>query len=100
MTQQDDGQILVPEVVPAPDQATVNITYQGQNGDLPDAVLFDVSDAEVKRMVTEAVRGGDVPGIQAIPGADFNDFVVDRFNATDDQPVNRIFVRPKTPFGR
>jgi len=99
MTQQD-GESLLPEVLPAEHEAVVNVTYEGQNGDLLDPIPFDSSDAEIKQMVTEAVRDGvGVRGLGAYPSADFADFVVDRFNATHDQPVNRVFVRPKTPFG-
>jgi hypothetical protein len=79
-------------------EATLNITWQGQNGDLPDPVAFDASDADVKHWATEAVQQG-VPGIGADQGADFGDFVVDRFAASQEIPWNRIFLRPKTPFG-
>ncbi len=82
-----------------PDQARVNITFSGSNGDLPDPVAFDAPDADVKRWVTEAVRTGGVPGIAASPNADFADFVVDRFEATDVRPHRYLMVRPKTPFG-
>lgn len=79
-------------------QARLNITYGGENGDFVDPVFFDAADSDIKAWATEAVRNGDVPGIPADVNADFNDFVVDRFSAKDDQP-NRIMVRPKTPFG-
>jgi len=82
------------------DEARVNITYKGENGDLPDTITFDATDADVKTWVTEAVRGGHVPGIAADPGANFRDFVVDRFTPTDARPFNLISIRPKTPFGR
>lgn len=78
--------------------AFVNITWNGQNGDLPDEVNFDSTKEQVLGWVTEAVRGGDVPGITADPDANFADFVVDRFPATGDKP-DRLMVRPKTPFG-
>ena len=81
------------------DQAKVNITWAGQNGDLPDPVAFDATNGDILQWVTEAVRGGNVPGIQADPNADFTDFVVDRFNANNDRPYAAVFVRPKTPFG-
>lgn len=81
-------------------EATVNITWAGQNGDLPDPIHFDSSDTDIRTWVTEAVRAGSVPGIQADPNADFTDFVVDRFLATDDVPLNRCVIRPKTPFGK
>ena len=80
-------------------QARVNITWGGQNGDLPDAVAFDATHADVLQWVTEAVRAGDVPGIVPDPTAHFHDFVVDRFRANGVRPFNLIQVRPKTPFG-
>ena len=80
-------------------EARVNVTYGGRNGDLPDPVSFDASEAEVIRWVTEAVRTGGVPGLEADRRATFRDFVVDRFGATEGRPFNLIQVRPKTPFG-
>lgn len=81
------------------DQARVNITYGGANGDLPDPVSYDASSGDVLGWITEAVRTGSVPGIAAAPNADFTDFVVDRFPSSDARPYNLIQVRPKTPFG-
>ena len=81
-------------------EARVNITYSGQNGDLPDPVNFDADDATVKQWITEAVRGGDVPGIPADATAEFgDDFIVDRFTANEERPYNLIQLRPKTAFG-
>jgi len=80
-------------------EARVNVTYGGANGELPDPVSFDATDGDVKQWVTEAVQHGGIPGVEAAAAADFTDFVVDRFAATDDRPFNAIFVRPKTPFG-
>lgn len=80
-------------------EALVNITWNGQNGDLPDPVSYDSTDGDVLQMVTEAVRTGGVPGIAEDPNANFHDFVVDRFNATDARPHKLISIRPKTPFG-
>ena len=82
------------------DQARVNVTYGGENGDLPDPVSVDATDADIRQMVTEAVRGGGVPGIAA-QEPDFTDFVVDRFPPKPEEGVehNRVFLRPKTPFG-
>lgn len=79
--------------------ARVNITYGGANGDLPDTIHFDTPDSDIKQMVTEAVRGGGVPGIAADTAAEFSEFVVDRFAATDARPHPLLQVRPKTPFG-
>ena len=80
-------------------EARLNITWAGDNGDLPDPVAYDATDADVRQWVTEAVRNGDVPGIRADVNADFSDFVVDRFAANDTRPYNLIQIRPKTPFG-
>ena len=77
--------------------ARLNITWAGQNADLPDMIDKDLSDAEVRTLATEAVSNG-VPGINADANVDFRDFVVDRFPATDDLPA-RVMIRPKTPFG-
>ena len=79
--------------------ARVNVTYAGENGDLPDPVHFDAPDADVLLWVTEAVANGGIPGIPATPNADFDGFVVDRFAANEERPYNSIMVRPKTPFG-
>lgn len=88
-----------PGPVFGPGQAQLNITINGQNGDLPDPVAFDATDADVKAFAQEAVATGYVPGITADERANFNDFVVDRFPATNDRPFNRLVIRPKTPFG-
>jgi hypothetical protein len=80
-------------------QARLNITYNGQNGELPDPVSYDAADGDLKQWATEAVRNGGVPGIAAVNAVDFHDFVVDRFGATADVPYNRLMLRPKTPFG-
>lgn len=85
-------------------EAMVNVTYNRQNGDLPDPVSFDAGDGDVKQWVTEAVRAGGVPNIPADAHADFTDFVVDRFPAPANaepgkRDYNLIQLRPKTPFG-
>ncbi len=87
------------EPVIDPTMARVNITWAGQNGDLPDPVHYDSTDGDVKGWVTESVRTGSVPGIRADPRADFKDFVVDRFGPTAQRPYNLIQIRPKTAFG-
>ena len=79
-------------------EARVQVTWAGQQGDLPDPVLYQATEGDIKQWVTEAVRGGDIPGIDAAPEANFQDFVVQRFDAKDGQP-NRISIRPKVPFG-
>ena len=80
-------------------QAQLNITWSGQNGDLPDAVPFQATDSQLKALAEEAIGGGSVPGIRSDHRADLGDYMVDRFPATAQVPYNRIFLRPKTPFG-
>ena len=82
-----------------PNEARLNITYGGANGDLPDPVSYDATDEAIRGFVTEAVRTGSVPGVRADATADFSDFVVDRFPATAERPYPLVMVRPKTPFG-
>lgn len=81
------------------EEAKVNVTWKGQNGDLVDPVAYDSSDADILRFATEAIQNGNIPGITADPTAELKDFVVDRFAATADRNFNSIQVRPKTPFG-
>ncbi len=81
-------------------EARMNITWAGQNGDLTDPVPFDASDRELMAIAAEAVNGGSITGIASDRHVDLEGFVVDRFGATESTPYNRIFVRPKTPFGR
>lgn len=80
-------------------EARVNITWNGQNGDLPDPVHYDSADGDVMSWAAEAVRNGDVAGIRADANVDFSNYVIDRFAATEDRPWNQINIRPKTPFG-
>jgi uncharacterized protein (DUF2236 family) len=80
-------------------EARVNVTYMGSNGDLPDPVKYDATDAEILGWVTEAIRTGGVPGIPEDANANLTDFVVDRFGPSEPTPYNRLMVRPKTPFG-
>jgi hypothetical protein len=80
-------------------EAIVNVTWAGNNGDLRDPVSFDATDADIRTWVTEAVRTGGAANIPADPNADFTDFVIDRYAATEETPFARLFARPKTPFG-
>lgn len=97
---QQNRQFAMAEVRPliGAHEARVNVTWQGQNADLPDPVSWDASDGDVKQWVTEALRGG-IPGIRADAQVNLQDFVVDRFAANDAVPYNRFMIRPKTPFG-
>ena len=90
----------MPEVI-REDQAVLNITWDGQNGELPDPILNDATDVQIRQWAAEAIRGG-IPGITADEGANLNalaDNVIFRYPATADLP-NRIMLRPKTAFGR
>lgn len=80
-------------------QARVNVTYGEQNAELPDPVALDTSEEAIRQMVTEALRGGGIPGIPADPDADISGYVVKKFEPTVARPYNLINVRPKTEFG-
>jgi hypothetical protein len=80
-------------------EARVNVTYAGSNGDLPDPVPFDTTDVVLRRLVEEAIRTGTLPGVAADEDVDLSGYVVDRFSATPEHEQNRLFLRPKTPFG-
>lgn len=80
------------------DEARVNVTYNGDNGDLKDPVFNDSTDGDLFSWVTEAVQNGDIAGIPA-QTADFDGFVVQRFAPNEERPHNLIMIRPKTPFG-
>lgn len=79
--------------------AALNITWNRQNGTLEQPVEFDSPDKDILQVATEAVRSGSVKGITADEEVDFTDFVVRRFDATDEMPFARLTVSPKTPFG-
>jgi len=78
--------------------ARLNVTYKGQNGDLPDGVAYDTPREDLLRVAEESIRGGYIPGIPADPTASLAGFEIDRFDATLDLP-DRLMIRPKTPFG-
>jgi len=82
-----------------PGEARLNITWNGQNGDLPDAVDYDATQQQLRGWAEEAIRAGSIPGVRADRGADLSNFVVDRFPATPAIPYARVMLRPKTPFG-
>ena len=86
------------ELAAAEDYASLNITYNGQQGNLPDPIAFDASNEDILAMAQEAIRAGGVPGITADPRAVLTDFIVKPYAARDGLP-NRIVIRPSTPFG-
>jgi hypothetical protein len=81
-------------------EARVNVTFGGQNGDLPDPVNFDSTDGDIRGWIAEALRTGGVPGIEVTGDVDLTDFKVDRFEATEVRPYRLISLRPKTAFGQ
>ncbi|MCB9760236.1 MAG: hypothetical protein H6739_10410 [Alphaproteobacteria bacterium] len=81
------------------DEARLNITFDGQNGDLLQPVLVGAADAELLRQAAEAIATGSVPGVRPRGPVDLSGFVVDRFPPTAQVPYHRVFVRPSTPFG-
>ena len=76
--------------------ATLNITYNGLSADYPLELDVQVSDADIKRIAVEVLRAGGVPGLHlpALADSAFDGFVVDRL-----QGGQRIYLRPKVPFG-
>ena len=74
--------------------AILNITYNGLSADYPVDLDRELNDVDVRRIAVEVVRSGGVPGllISNLPDDAFVHYVVDRFN-------DRIYLRPKVPFG-
>lgn len=80
--------------------AKLNVTYKGANGDLPDGVAFDAYGEAILEMAEESIRNGNIPGVMADEDVDLDGFEVVRFAADDGSGLgDRVFVRPKTPFG-
>ena len=80
--------------------AILNITYQGQSADYELELDFAASDDDVRRIAVEVVRSGGVRGlhIAQLPVNAFDHFVIDRLRSADGG--QRIYLRPKVPFGR
>lgn len=76
--------------------ATLNITWNGLSADYALELDARVSDADIKRIAVEVVRAGNVPGLALPHLADdaFDSFVIDRL-----QGGQRLYLRPKVPFG-
>jgi hypothetical protein len=81
--------------------AVLNITYNGMSADYPLDVDYHLSDADIRRIAVEVVRSGGVRGLQVRNLRDnaFDNFVVDRFGAHGKGANQRIYLRPKVPFG-
>ncbi len=76
--------------------ATLNITFNGLSSDYPLELDAHVTDQDIRRIAIEVVRAGGVPGLNVPHLTDqaFDGFVVDRM-----QNGQRIYLRPKVPFG-
>ncbi len=76
--------------------AILNITYNGLSADYPLELDVQVTDQDLRRIAVEVVRTGGVPGLHLahLSDAAFDGFVVDRL-----QGGQRIYLRPKVPFG-
>ena len=94
----DNAADLVLRDGPEMAMARLNITYNTQQGELPDLVPYDAADGDIKGWASEALRAG-IPGIDPVDVPNLTDFVVDRFPARPDVPIHRLSLRPKTPFG-
>src|SRR5262245_34151200 len=77
----------------------LNITYQRQSADYESAIDFAATDADIHRSATEVVRSGGVRGLHVptLPANAFVNYVVDRLEGPDGE--QRIYLRPKVPFG-
>jgi hypothetical protein len=81
------------------DEARLNVTWAGQNGDLPDPVPYGAAEGDIRQWAAEAIRTGGVAGIRVDVNVNLRGFVVDRFGPNEARPYNLIQIRPKTPFG-
>jgi len=79
--------------------AVLNITYQGQSADYDLEIDYAASDADIRRIAVEVIRSGGVRGLHVADLADdaFAFYVVDRLRSP--QGEQRIYLRPKVPFG-
>jgi hypothetical protein len=68
--------------------AILNITYQGHSTDYELELDYAADDADIRRIAVEVAR---------LPEHAFDHFVIDRLRAPDG--VQRIYLRPKVPFG-
>jgi len=73
--------------------AVLNVTYAGHSKDVAE-IDKSTSDCDVKRLANEIVCSDSLWTGTNIASRPFDNFVVDRF---DDK--ERIYLRPKVPFG-
>ena len=79
--------------------AILNITYQGQSADYELGLDVATSDEDIRRIAVEVVRSGGARGLSVpnLPSNAFASFVVDRLTGPNGE--QRIYLRPKVPFG-
>jgi hypothetical protein len=94
-----EGQAQAPDHGVGPDEARVIITVGGRTGDLPATVDRHAAHEDVRRMVQEALRGGGVAGLPAMPDVDLTDYIIDPCEPNAQTPYWRLLARPKTAFG-
>ena len=73
--------------------AVLNITYAGHSKDVAE-LDYATNDENIKRLADEIVRSDSCWDGMCIIPYPFENYVVDRF---DEQ--QRIYLRPKVPFG-
>jgi len=81
--------------------AILNITYNGLSVDYTAAVDDRLNDHDVRRVATELIRSGDLPGLHIahLPDGAFDAYIVDRLRSAQGRGAQRIYLRPKVPFG-
>jgi hypothetical protein len=79
--------------------AILNITLNGVSADYAAGIEYNANDSDIKRIAVEVIRSGGVPGLYVanLPPNSFDNYVVDRFRTPEGG--ERIFLRPKVPFG-
>lgn len=70
----------------------LNVTYGGYSKNIAE-IEFSLSDEDVKRVAYDIIRTTIHFSDMCIVDAPFEQYVVDRF------PPNRVYLRPKVPFG-
>ena len=62
-------------------------------------LLLALSDGDIRRIAVEVIRSGEIRGLQIanLPVHAFEHYVVDRLQSPSGE--QRIYLRPKVPFG-
>lgn len=78
--------------------ATIDITYEQQQGTLVDAVLFNAGHDVVRMTAESAIRNGEIDGISRDHTVSLSNYKIQPVPAKDGLP-NRFLVTPKVAFG-